>query len=739
MNEKKTTVKKALCYFCHARCGAMITVEDGKAVRIEGNKDGLSRGFLCPKGRAAIEHLYHPERLNYVHKRVGERGENKWQQIPYDQALDEIAEYLRKMKQEYGAEAMVTSHGTFRTNREWIEFAWLHLFGCPNFLNDGIICYCNTQSIGYASQGWFSLFAGSCIPGETKCIIQWGHNPAMSYPMEMANTLRAQSKGAKLIVVDPRLSDTASRADLWLQIRPATDAALGLGMINVIINEQLYNKGFVDQWTVGFDQLKERVQEYPPEKVAEITRIPKEKIIEAARIYATNTPGIIAWGVALDQIGRNSTQTLRCQNILRGLAGNLDVRGGEYMGFTGDMRSVIQKGDLECTEYLSPEQRRKQLGAGRFKLQAFPGWELMAGPYERVWGHKFPAYPLTHANPMYVWDAILHEKPYPVKALFCIANNALLSRANTKRVYKALKALDLLVVVDYWMTPTALLADYVMPAADWMERYDLDDMCGGAIGSVLLPSDRCVEPLFDRHTDYEFWQGLALRLGLDDKAFPWKMSFEEICNYRLKPIGITFRDVLDKGYILFPREYKKYEKAGFATPSGKVELYSSVMETLGYDPLPHYEEPAESHIRTPEVAKEYPLILTTSPRILEFYHSEQRQIRSLRSRHPDPLVQIHPTVGEKEGIEEGDWIYIETQRGRIRMRAQLNPTLMEDVVVTEHSWWFPEEPAEEPFLHGLWISNPNVLTVDDLDDCDQACGGWTNRGLLCKVYKVEKY
>lgn len=738
MGEQTREVKRSICFFCHDRCGVLVHLEGGKPVKIEGDRKHLSHGHMCIKGRTALEHLDHPDRLNYAMKRTGERGENKWQRITWEQALDEIADRLQKIKNEFGAESLVTAEGTLRTNVEWVKFAFTNLFGTPNTFGPGTICWCNTQSVHYSIYGWFTHFGSSVRPGTTKCIVEWGHNPSESSPIEFVAIRRAQREGAKLIVIDPRRTPAAKESDVWLSIRPGTDGALALAWLNVIINEKLYDKEFVEKWTFGFDKLRARVQQYPPGRVAQITGIPEEKIVESARMYSTNRPGVIVWGLTLDQIGRNSSPVLHAQCCLRAITGNLDVPGGEYMGWTGDIDKILHKGDMDCTDRLPREQRIKQLGADRFKLQAWPGWELLAEQYKKCYGHGLPAYPLTFASPMYVFDAIQTGKPYPVKAMIVQADNTLLMAPNTKKVYRALKALSLLVVMDYWITPTAMLADYALPAAAWLERSDLEDYGGGAVGNVLAVSEQVVPPLYDRHTDYEFWRGLALRLGLDD-GFPWSLTLEELIDYRLKPAGLTMRDIQSMPIFVAPREFRKYEKQGFATPSGKVELYSSIFEKLGYDPLPNYEEPPESPISTPEVAKEYPLILSTSPRHLEAYHSEHRQIQSLRRLHPDPQVEINEDKAKELGINAGDWVYIETLRGRIRMKARPTRDIPENVVMTEHSWWFPEEPAEEPFLHGVWISNPNLLTIDNLDASDQMCGGWALRGLLCKVYKVKSY
>jgi len=726
-------IKKALCMFCHRNCGMLIEVEDGKIIKVRANPDNpISRGTMCIKGTAAKEFHYHPDRLNHPLKRAGGKGEGKWERTTWEQALDEIAGKLSKIRKEFGAEALALGRGTYRTNY-WFLPRFEHLFGTPNMYTPGQICFCNTWSIHTATYGTFAAARSAIHGAKAKCLVIWGFNPAESYPPTWRDMLASKKRGAKIIVIDPRRTPPAEAADIWLQIRPQTDGALGLAWLNVIINEGLYDKEFVDKWTYGFDKLRERVQEYPPERVAEICWVPAEKIIEAARMYATSKHALMPCGVKLDEIGKNSTQAIRAQCILRAITGNLDVEGGEPFGLSGDVLKVIHDYEMELQEKLSLEQRRKQIGAERFKLFGWPGYEMICKPSQ---GIPYVSPPTVNescaAHEPSLWRAILTGEPYPVKALITQANNPMLQHTNTKLVYDALRALDLLVVMDYFMTPTAMLADYVLPAADWLERPVVSPIAG--MRNYILAGERSVEPEYERRDDYQLWRGLGLRLG-QQEYWPWK-TLEECYDYRFKPLGYTFKQLVDTNGIVGPPEFKKYEKyGGFATPTRKVELYSTIFEKLGYDPLPAYEEAPETPVSAPELAREYPLILTTGGRIKYFYHSEFRQIKPMRKMHPDPTLQIHPDTASKLGIRDKDWVYVETHLGRVRFKAELFDGIDPRVVHAEHSWWFPEEAAEEPSLHGVWKSNINVLISDDPDYCDPICGGWPHMG-LCKVYKA---
>lgn len=732
-------IKTPICHCCHQRCGLRAYVEGGRVSKMTGNPEHpISQGHICVKGLAAPESLYHPDRLNYPLKRVGERGAGEWQRIEWNQALDEIADKLAKVKEQYGSESLVCGEGTDNTGMENVLWSFMNQFGTPNMLSQGVICWCNTYAIHLTTYGWYMSFHQSPYADSPddipKCVVVWGGNYAQAAPAFNKLLLDFLKKGTKLIVIDPRRSELAKKADVWLQLRPATDTALALGMLNVIINEELYDKKFVDNWCYGFDELKKRVQEYPLDRVEEITWVPKNNIINAARIYAKAKPAVITWGVATDMIGKNSTQVVRAQCVLRAVTGNLDVPGGERMGRTGDLNKIVWSADLEHPEKLSPEQRKKQLGSDRFRLMTFPGWELRAKPYHKFYGHFPPLYPTCIANAVPVWNAILNGDPYPVKALILQAHNALIAGPNATKIYKALRTVDFHVSMDYWMTPTAMLADYVLPAADWLERSTCVYGGSGDPGNFIIAGERAVKPLYERKTDFEFWRGLSIRLG---QEWPWGERVEDLFDYRLKPINLTFNDLVKKYALFGPSEYKKYERSGFATPTGKVELYSTIMDELGYDPLPGYEEPGESPVSTPELSKEYPFILITGLRFIQMEHSQHRNIKTLRDKHPDPLVLIHPQTADNYDINEGDWTFIETARGKCKMRARITEDVHPKVITTEHGWWFPEKSGKDPDLFGMWDSNNSLLTSDEIEHMDQPCGSWYNRGLLCKIYKVQ--
>ena len=592
----------------------------------------------------------------------------------------------------------------------------------PNLIGQAIICYgpSNLSSLVTIGHG----IPLSMPSRRTKCFITIGANREQSIRLMWFNTLDLMKEGMKVIVIDPRRIPLAERATLWLQLRPGTDCALLMGMINIIISEGLYDKEFVDKWCYGFDKLAERAKEYPVDRVADITWVPAEKIVAAARMYATNKPAFIEHGVALDQLP-GQIETINARLILTAITGNFDIRGGERL-YAGHPQ-IRRQWDEEFNEMLSPEQKAKQIGADRFKLLSLSTWEMLRE-------QAISKLPATHCPQAH--------GPLVYRAMITSSSNPMVTEANTKLVYKAIKSLELYVVHDYWMTPSAELADYVTPAANWLERPVIRTFDDAApfvdVGEAALPNK--VEGEYDRRRDYDLWRGLGIRLG-QEKYWLFE-TLEEALNERLKPAGFDgIEDLIAKqgGGLRVRHEEKMYEKRGFGTPTGKVELYSTILEKLGYDPLPAYTEPGESPVSDPELAQQYPLILLTGSRHQPFYHSEHHQVDSLRKQHPQPLVQINPEAASELGIEDGDWVWIETPRGRVRMKCEYFEGIDPRVIHAEHGWWFPELPGEEPWLHGVWESNIDVVIDDDPDRCNQIYGGWSLRTALCKVYKVKNY
>jgi len=689
---------------CHGGCSALVHVNNSKVVKIKGDPEfPLNRGKLCVKGMASIDQLYNPNRLKHPLKRVGQRGEGKWKQISWDEALDAIVNKIQEIKEEFGVESIAIGQGTGRHHyRHVVRFA--HALGTPNWCEPGAAqCFHPRINAGGITYGDLPIcdYYGDVNPA---CLLVWGHNPLVTGPDgEIQFKVRdCIKRGTKLIVVDPRETETAKKADIWLQIRPGTDDALALSMIHVITQEGIYDRDFVNEWTVGFDQLAERVRSCTPEWAEKITWIPADKIKESARLFANTRPASVEWGVAIEHTP-NCFQTVRAVALLPGITGNIDIPGGWILG----MRVIDDIPIL--LDNLTDEMKEKRLGADRYKLLS---------------GRNAP-FPSAHIPTL--MKAIRTGKPYPVKAFLNFGNNTLATYANAKQAYETLLRLDFLSVMDLYMTPTAELADIVLPAASWLE---VDEVVGLPFRSYnfALIQQKVIQ-IGECRQDEEVLIDLARRLNLAVGI----ESLEDLYNTQLKKLGITFDELKEKGFLSVPMRYRKFEERGFNTPSGKVELYSSIMEKYGYDPLPYYQEPPESPLSTPELAQDYPLILTTGGRTPYYFHSEYRQIPSLREKHPAPLVEINPRTADELDIRDGEWVWIQTVRGRIKQRARLAKGIHPRVVHIEHGWWFPEEPGPE---HGIWNSNANILT-NNAPPYDPAMGTYQLRALLCKIYKVD--
>ncbi|MCC6779154.1 MAG: molybdopterin-dependent oxidoreductase [Hyphomicrobiales bacterium] len=701
----RNAVLKSVCRSCHGGCGVLLHVEEGRLVKVEGDRDSpLNHGRLCPIGTVTVDLVYHPDRLQHPLRRSGPRGSGQWQRITWDEALEEIAQRLLAIRATHGPEAIALGTGTGRHHIRWVS-RFGHALGTPNWCEPGFAqCFHPRVNTCILTFGDFAVcdYTGDVPP---QCIMFWGHNPLNSGPdgETRFNVHEALGRNPRIIVVDPRQNELARKAELWLQLRPGTDDALALAMLNVVIGEQLYDAAFVERWTHGFEALSERVCSYTPEWAEPITWVGAEKIRAAARLFATTRPAMLEWGCAIEHTP-NCIQTVRALSMLPAITGNIDVPGGWVFGMHGLGRfpSLIER--------LSPETNAKRLGADRFKMLGGEGADL----------------PAAHIPTLL--QAMREGRPYPVKAFLIFGNNTLTTYANARQAYESLMKLDFIVCADLFMTPTAELADIVLPAAAWPELNELAGLPTVA-ANVVLAQQKAVQ-IGECKSDEEIFVELARRMKLDACT----EAVEDVLNSQLAAGGlnVTFDELKQRGSIKVPFKYRKFEDGGFRTPTGKIELYSTRLKQMGYAPLPHYEEPPESPLSAPAVAAAYPLVLTTGARIPRFFNSEHRQINKLRRGYRDPIAEIHPDTAAAHGIANGDWMWIETRRGRIQHRAKVTTGIDPRVIAAEHGWWFPEEAGPE---HGVWRSNVNLLT-DNQPPYDPAMGTYQLRALLCRVGRV---
>ncbi len=726
---------------CHNGCSVLYYTKDGKVEKIEGDPlSPYNQGRLCMRCLDVVETFYHPDRLKYPLKRVGERGENKWERITWDEAYDDIVEHVKAIWEEYGPESIVSMQGTGRNicwQTPYLSYAG---FGSPNFVLgflSGDACYLPRTTIGHCFMGDF--FVADCSQHLEKRFA----DPEYVFPEYMLivgnNALISNGDGffghwivdvmkeggTKLLVLDPSCTWLASKAEVWLPVRPGTDAAVVIAMLGVIIEEDLYDHDFVENWCYGFDELAERCKEYPVELAAEIAGVEAEDIRKAARLFASGNPSTIQWGLKVDQTvcGIPLAQGLLSMGAI---CGDIDVPGGMMIP-----RCAYDIPDsYGCGMWnLSDEMLGKMLGVDTSPLHAL-GFD-------------------PTANGDTVLNAIETGEPYPIRMLFIQSTNTFANMSSeAPRVYRAMRSVDYNVVVDVFMTPTAVAcADIVLPCGMSCERNSAR-VWWWPLRSIVKVGD-----YYEAKSDEQ----IILELGkrLNPRLFPWETDVE-LMTWWIQSgnrfhagwphkTDETFPELREK-VIDWPDDwaYRKYElgwlrddgQPGFNTNTGRCELYNTLFEAWGFDPLPYYEEPPESPVSTPELFEEYPYVLTTGARTWEYFHSEERMVPRLRESHPDPLVDLHPDTAAKIGVTEGDWIWVENMRGKCKQRVRFNASLKLDTVRAEHGWWFPEQEGAEPNLFGVFDSNINNLTVQGVTGPTLYGAPYANQ--ICKIYPVTK-
>lgn len=664
--------KHTICQFCDNNCMVKVSEASGH-IKLGPLSDEFPS--ICSKAFIWDEYCHHKNRITKPLKNIGQRGEPKWEEISWDNALNEIAERLSEVIVKYGSESIGVSEMPLNHGFGGITRRLMNCLGTPNYIAPVELCMGNTAQVHRATYGWYSISDW----GKTDLIVYFGQDrDAERWPGEYLNLKAALKRGAKLIEVDPRLSDTARLADHHLRIRYGTDAALLLAWLNVVILEDLYDHVFVDEMTVGFSELKERVTRYSPEWAADVCGIDAESIRVTARLYAQAEAAIIPWGVVGD-MQRNSTSVLRCQCILRAICGYLNV--SEMV--IGPGSDYITNSELAAFDLLSDEKKRIQLGAETYPLLSFRGGALYREALEKAGIDYYPDILASSAmaHPSTLFAAMRGEGRYPVKAFFSIANNTVMSYADQQGIVKGFLNQDLVVVFEHFMTPTAQLADYVLPGDMWTER----DVLGSPfdVGPLVRTSQGFASPRGECKSWFDVVKGLAQRLGYEE-AFPWKSS-HELYDYRLAPLRMTWDEAQTEPVY----RCKPVAMGRFLTPSGKVELKSSVFEVLGYDPLPYYVEHAEEGIDV----SNYPYTIFAGLREAESYNTNLHQIDTLRARKPEPELLINPEDAGAEGITEGDWVRVSTTVGTVTLLARLDDCQPTGTLRIPHGWWKPESPS----------------------------------------------
>lgn len=683
-------MNRSFCRLCDGRCALKVTVEGGRVVKVEADPDPpAGRGGACRKARIWPEILHHPHRLRRPLIRKGARGEGKWQEASWQQALDFVLEQLLALKERHGPEALALCLG----HPKGLEGAFCHrfarVFGTPNVVSSGHICHVPGEVASIVTLGAPCFLDPEGVP---RTLVLWGVNfPDTRYgSLSYGQLQRALREGARLIVVDPKRTSLCNRADLWVRVRPGGDWALALGLLKVVVEEGLYDREFVEKWTVGFDKLEAFLKGVDAEELSRISWVDPEIIRRLARMYAQDGPSAIQWGNALDHTP-NSFQTFRVLVILKAITGNLDVKGGEWVTYE------------------------------RPPVKPFREFALLDRPELQRQTHKvdpeFVFLRRTVARQSFL-KAVLQGKPYPIKGAMVFGSNPLLTYPDARKAKEALQRLEFLLVADLFMTPSAALADVVLPVA---ANFEFDEIAPyPPFDGFLLAYPKLVEPSGESWPDYKILNELGKRLNpryfFDDER--------EALDYILSPGNLSFEDFKRIRVLRIKGEEKGYERRGFKTRSGKVEIYCERLKGLGLEPLLNFIPP-------PDPSDRFPLLLT-SAKEFPYLHSEGRWIEGLRRMRPEPVVELNPATARQLGLAEGDWAVIETERGRIRQKVAFNDSLDPRVVFVAYGWWFPEEGIGG--LYGWEESNLNILTSSD-PPYEPALGSVTLRGIPCRVWR----
>ncbi len=699
------------CLFCDGGCALAVDVDEAGEFKVRPANPQMPA--LCSKARKINEYRFHPDRVTRPLKNRGDRGSAQWEPISWDEALDEIALRLQKVAKFWGPEAIAFAETPLNLGFGGITRRLMNCLGTPNYTAPTQLCMGNTAQVHRAVYGWLA----NADWDHADCVVYFGQNrDEERWPGEYFKLNAALERGATLISIDPRATETAKRAHYHLPIRYGTDAALALGWIHVIIEEELYDKAFVREFCTGFDELAERVQAYPPDKVAALCGVDEELVRETARVYARAESAIIPWGVVGD-MQVNSTSLLQAQCILRSICGFV----GKSERVFGPAKGGVGVSKLAAFDLLDEAQRQKQLGRNTHPLLTFAASDLYKEANAR---HDIDYTPDILAEsascvPPQLFTAMRGEGPYAVKAIVVAGNNTVMSYAGQQGIIDAFLNQDLVVVFENWMTPTAQLADFVLPGDMWAERASLGPSYD--VAPVFTASQALCEPVGECKSWYFVVKGLADRLGYSD-VFPWENE-AELNDFRLSELGITWKEALRRAPSPIAR--KAVAAGSYVTPSGKIELASSVLETLGFDPLPYYKEPED-----PGAASgDFPYVLFSGLREKKSYNTCLHQIASLRKLEPEPLVLLNPVDASAEGVADGAWCKVSSAYGSVRLMAKADAAQPQGTLRIPHGWWKPEtSQGFEGDLSGACLYNDAVLFPDDEWNLDAVQGVPNLRG-----------
>lgn len=689
-------IRPTICAICnpHSHCGIDAYVKDGVIIKVEGTKSNPhSEGVLCPKGAASREYIYHKDRIRTPLLRKGEKGSDNFEPISWDEALDRIEDRLQKIKKESGPESVAFYVGYTKWMRPFVK-RLTHSFGSPNYCTESSTCFTATKVANLLNYGYF----GPPDLPKSKCLLVWSSNPFYTNPSTVRKLLDERERGLKIIEVGPLITPMTAHADIHLRIRPGTSGALAHAMAHVIIEEELMDMEFVENWTRGFEEYRAYVDGFSPTTAEEITGVPAELIKRAARLYATTKPAGLMVSASPTVHHTNGLQNHRALIALIGLTGNFDREGGNY---------VSPPGWLYVDNGLVPRQ-------GEYE-QSRP-WSEMA---PRMTEEKYPVWSrfISETQAMELPFQIQNPDPYPIRAVVAFGMNYRMW-PGSDFMYESLKKLDFMVHAELFMTDTCKLADIVLPACTSFERSELKFYAE----NYVIWTTPVIKPLWESRSDADIIFDLAKRIAPDDDLM--QKGYEANVDWILKPTGLKVKELktYPAGYAvknIKKPPYRKYEKSGFPTPSGKMEFASTIMEEANLDSLPTFREPKLSPRSTPEVAKDFPLILTTGARLPMYIHSRTFRLSWTRGLRPDPMLDINPKDADERGISQGDWVTLSTPRNSIKVKANVTEVVPPGVINIFHGYREPE-----------------VNTLVEPDYLDPVSGFPGFKSLLCEVKKI---
>lgn len=689
MEENLRWVKTHCARMDHGGCGLLVGVADNRIVKVKGDPDGyLNRGYACPKALASPDRLTHPGRLKHPLMRTGERGAGDWKKISWEKALDIISQNFKRIRKESGARAVAFCQGMPKGQDHFVLIRLANIFGSPNVVAIQDVCHAPREISGIHTCGFYPV---ADFHHPSRLALLWGSNIVSTNEEGAICSLMLEQmkQGMEIIVVDPRKTPLAEKAKYWLQIKPGTDNALALAFLNVIIEQGLYDKNFVADWTHGFDDLARHVKRFTPEKMAEVTWVTADLIRAAAACYARSRPAAIQWGNPIEQ-NAHAFDSARALVCLMAVCGNLDVAGGNIQAAGPPLLSAgkFVRADL------IPDKIKGMINAHHRTIP-----RMMTVP------------------PAYFRNAVLDSEPYPVRGAYVQCANPLMSYADSRKTHHTLKQLDFLAVADIFMTPTAAMADVVLPSASHFEFNDIGHY--GLGHGVVLARPKAVDPPAECWPDMKILNELGKLMTQPEL---WYENWEDLLASVLKPSGLTYDQFVEQGHLKGETRFKKYEVNGFRTPTKKVELSLSRAKKFGLPPLPGLKafDPADN--------EQYPLVLS-SAKDPYYLHSSYRWLERLRKKSPFPVAQIHPRTAKEHGIGDGDEVAIVTAHGEITQTAHLTARVHPKVVIAAYGWWFPEASAESQFD---WRkSNYNMLT--SAGELGREFGTPNLKGIGCRI------